>query len=230
MTAFSSVGQTRADNDAGRRVCRSCETAVWAKLRKGDFRTAREWKRRIRREEKLRAHWLIRFRPHAAPQDEMWRLNIPTACAAVRGEFGRGVLGKGFEQCVALVSLMLRGCGSLDLVLISRSGDVAIGECKLRDQRNDPARQLKRYRQGLVATAKSGRLWREIERSYGRYEFEHLCRTVKRHFDLHDVAKWCARVQSNASERSIKLFVVQGNEQVKASISVNGRSRGVITL
>lgn len=220
----------RRSTDARRRVCRSCGTAVWARPRKSDFRAAREWRRRIRVDEKLRAHWLVRFRPRQKVQDEMWRLNIPTACAAVRGEFGKGVLGKAFEQCLALVSLMLRGCGSLDLVLITKSGDVAIGECKLRDQRNDPVAQLKQYRRGLVATAKGGRLWREIERSYGRYEFEHLCGTVKRHFDLHDVAKWCARVQDNASERPIKLFVVQGNEQVKASISVNGRSRRVITL
>ena len=58
----------------------------------------------------------------------MWRLNIPVACAAVRGELGKGVLGKAFDQCVALVSLMLTGSGSVDLLLIAKSGDVAIGE------------------------------------------------------------------------------------------------------
>lgn len=204
------------------RLCHSCETVVWAKPLKSDFRAAREWRKRIRREQKLRAHWLIRFRPRRKLQDEMWRLNIPAASAAVRGELGAGVLGKAFEQCVALVSLMLTGCGSLDLVLITPSGELAIGECKLRDRRSDPGRQLKGYRRGLVVTAKSGRLWREIERSYGRYGFQHLCSTVRRHFDLPDVAKWCARVQLNASEDRIKTFVVRGVE-VKASISVDGR-------
>src|SRR6266542_2452218 len=129
-----------------RHVCRSCKTAVGPQPLKSDFRTAREWSRRIRRKAKLRAHWLIRFRPRAEVQDEMWRLNIPVACAAVRGELGEPGLGRAFGRCVALVSLMLRGCGSLDLVLITKSGDVAIGECKLRDKRNDPEAQLERYR------------------------------------------------------------------------------------
>jgi hypothetical protein len=161
----------------------------------------------------------------------MWRLNIPAACAAVRGEFGQRVLGKDFKQCVALVSLMLRGCGSLDLVLISKSGDMAIGECKLRDKRNDPDAQLARYRHGLGETARKGHLWREIERSYGRYGFQHLCATVRRHFALRDVAKWCARVQRNASDdQRIKTFVVRGEEQVTATVKVDGRKARKVAL
>lgn len=225
--------ETRGPIDARRRVCRSCETAIWTKPLKSDFRTAREWRRRIRVDEKLRAHWLVRFRPRLKVQDEMWRLNIPVACAAVRGEFGKGVLGEAFDQCVALVSLMLRGSGSVDLVLLAKSGDVAIGECKLRDQRNDPEVQLKRYRRGLIATARSGRLWQEIERSYGRYEFQHLCDTVRRHFALADVATWCGHVQRNASDQNrIKTFVVRGIEvrAVRAAISVAGRTRREIAV
>jgi hypothetical protein len=178
----------------------------------------------MRGKQKFRAHWRIRFRPRLKVQDEMWRLNIPAACAAVRGEFGRGVLlGKAFKQCVALVSLMLKGYGSLDLLLITKSGELAIGECKLSDRRNNPEDQVERYREGLVAVAKGGRLWQEIERSYGRYDSHHLCNTVRRHFALRDVGKWCARVQRNASAGRIKTFVLRGEEQVRAMMKVDSR-------
>ena len=218
------------------RVCPSCPTGLWAKGVKVDFRTMPEWREQVRGKRKFRAHWRIRFRPRREVQDEMWRLNIPVACGAVRGEFGQDVLlGKAFKRCVALVSLMLKGCGSLDLLLIARSGALAIGECKLRDRRNDPWTQVDRYREGLVAVAKDGRLWQEIERSYGCYDSHHLCNTARRHFDLRNVGKWCARVQRNASTGLIRTFVVRGEEQVgdgkvAATMEVDDRRPRAIAL
>lgn len=165
-----------------RRVCRSCKTAVGPQPRTSDFRTARGWSKRIRRKAKLRAHWLISFRPRAEVQDEMWRLNIPIACAAVRGEFGERVLGKAFRRCVALVSLMLRGCGSLDLVLITKSGDVAIGECKLRDKlmtrsstRAIPSRSRPNRPQGASLAGDRAELWPLRVSTSLRYREAALC-------------------------------------------------------
>ena len=224
-------GRTGTAPHSKRRACRFCEAPIWPKPLKKDFRKVREWKKQIRGKKKFRVDWLIRFRPRRKVQDEMWRLNIPAARAAVRGKFGRGVLlGQAFKQCVALVSLMLKGCGSLDLVLITKSGDVAIGECKLRGRRTGLANQVERYRKGVIAAAARGRLWQEIERSYGRYEFQHLCETARRHFGLSDTAMWCARVERNARAGHLKTFVLLGDEEVRGTIKVDGGRPRVITV
>src|SRR5262249_4880197 len=156
----------------------------------------------------------------------------PAACAAVRGRFGRDhLLGAGFKQCVALVSLMLKGCGSLDLLLITKTGELAIGECKLRDHR-DPEAQLKKYRAGLIAAAADRRLWQEVERSYGRYDAHHLCVTVRAHFNLPDAATWCRRVERNARAGRITTFVLRGDDEnpTLATMTVDGRAPQTMNL
>src|SRR5206468_2208552 len=72
---------------------------------------------------------LVRFRPHRAMTEENRRVALPLARAAVRGKLGEGLLGSEWRRCIVLEGLNL-GRAQLDLLLLNRSGGVALVECK----------------------------------------------------------------------------------------------------
>ena len=210
---LSRVDQSRAMN----RICVSCKTERGAASRKSqcDFRNSMEWRRVLRGHQKLRCHWRILFRPRSAPQGETITVDLPFA-VKVAGE-GLGALGleRLREPAVVLVSCRLGG-GAADLVVLTRSGQVGLGECKFGDHR-DPWKQLSVYEKLLKRAAKRGTsdLWRRFASNYGRSGFDHLCDIVARHLKPEiGIADWCERIRRRCESGRIKKFVVRGAEIV----------------
>jgi hypothetical protein len=175
--------------------------------KKRDFRTSREW-RALLMPRKLRYRWRVMFRPHAAVPRETLVVNLPLALAAAAGRVTIGS-ARDSDPSVALVSLRLgRGYGAADLVMLTRSGRVAVAECKAGDRR-DAWKQLKRYKRGLVKAGAKKTLWRKIHGSYARYGFPHLCTIVKRHWRK-DPEQWWMAVEKNCRDDRIQMFVLRG--------------------
>lgn len=123
-------------------------------------------------------HPAIRFRPRAVIPAETACVTLPVALSAAQGRLA-DVLGPPYGACAVLVGLRLGGgasVGQLDLMILARSGRVALGECKLvsgstsRAGVNRALRQLQRYE-----TAICGRPFRwlreRVDDSYARFCF-----------------------------------------------------------
>ena len=114
---------------------------------------------------------LVRFRPHLAQPREGREITLPLARAAVRGRL-RPVLGRSWGRCVALESLRLprkqsgKPVGSVDLLLLSKSGDVALGECKRAGKR----RNLRYLRKAMDQLIKYERALQKSPRAGSRIE------------------------------------------------------------
>lgn len=176
------------------------------------FSETREW-RVVKRSP------LVRFRPHLAQPREGWEITLPLARAAVRGRL-RPVLGRSFRRCVALESLRLprkrsgRPVGSVDLLLLSESGDVALGECKRAGKRRN-LRYLRRAMDQLIkyerALQKSpgGWLKKRIKASYEPFGFPGLGSVLSRLGLKSATAKrrWEKQVEANCRKGRIGFFV-----------------------
>ena len=165
---------------------------------------------------------LVRFRPHRAQPREGWDITLPLARAAVRGRLC-SILGRNFGRCIALESLRLprkrsgSPVGSVDLLLLSKSGDVVLAECKRAGNRlnlryvRKAMKQLIKYERGLQKSPK-GWLDDRIETSYTRFAFPDFGVALQRlgvkpgsaHSD------WKKRVERNCRRGNRGQFLVAG--------------------
>src|SRR3989442_15193661 len=119
---------------------------------------------------------LVRFRPHWPMPEESRCVALPLARAAVRGKLGEGLLGSEWRRCIVLEGLNLSRRAQLDLLLLNRSGGVALVECK-RTRRSKTvkpvrlaAKQLFKY-ESMLRRLTARRLRRRIAASYDRFGF-----------------------------------------------------------
>lgn len=180
------------------------------------FRNSREWSL-------IRQNALVRFRPHERVPAEKLSVTLPLACDATRGRLGQGVLGPEFRRCAALVDLMVGG-GSLDLLLLSRSGDVALGECKRQQSGNafrfvaNAVAQLSRYERKIRrGCRKTSWLPARIRVSYRKFGFPPF-RNVLREMGVKTPraqGAWWRKVARNCSRGRIRFFAVVGDDTTR---------------
>ena len=168
---------------------------------------------------------LVRFRPHWPMTEESRRVALPLARAAVRGKLGEGLLGSEWRRCIVLEGLNLSRRAQLDLLLLNRSGGVALVECK-RTRRSKTvkpvrlaAKQLFKY-ESMLRRLTARRLRRRIAASYDRFgfpEFEDALRRLGVRARAEDT-RWWRRVERTLHEGSMCFFVAAGREGRTADV------------
>ena len=140
----------------------------------------------------------------------------------------RGRLGREFSRCAVLVALRLSRDAAVDIMLLARSGAVALGECKRVRAQYLPVRapasaikQLAAYsRQIRTLSERECWLLGRIENSYARFGFAPLSRALHR-LGLKNEnlrASWWQRVSGNCREGRIQLFVALGNRRSEVAV------------
>lgn len=155
---------------------------------------------------------LVRFRPRRPMTPESRDVALPLAGAAARGK-----LESEFGRCVVLESLRLSRAAVADLLLLTRSGEVGLVECK-RTRRGGslkPVRmavpQLARYERKLRRLT-AERLRRRIHVSYDRFRFPPFRKALRR-LGIRSAAgerRWWRRVEKCLPEGRIRFFVAAG--------------------
>jgi hypothetical protein len=165
----------------------------------------------------IRKHPLVRFRPQRdAGPPETYDVTLRVALMLVEGKLA-SLFGAPYKSCAVLVGLRLgRGSsvGQTDLVVLTRSGHVALGECKLSPDRRyavlmrDALRQLERYEK-TMRRSRQGWLLERIEDSYARFDFPdcgHLL-TLLGVKSKPAQRKWWAKVFRNLQRGHVDRFV-----------------------
>lgn len=156
----------------------------------------------------------VRFRVRRPMQSESRTVILPLALAAARGKLAP-YLGTDFKRCAVLEGLRLGGA-SLDLLIVTRAGSVALGECKrgdsnsLRKVRN-AVRQLVGYVR-RIRRLKRGWLSRQLNVSYDRFDFPGFSQ-VLRELGLRSrkrQQRWLRRVEGCCRDGKMQIFSAVG--------------------
>src|SRR3989441_371091 len=162
---------------------------------------------------------LVRFRPHWPMTEESRCVALPLARAAVRGKLAEGLLGSAWRRCIVLEGLNLSRRAQLDLLLLNRSGGVALVECKRtrRSKTVKPVRlaagQLFKY-ETMLRRLTARRLRRRIAASYERFgfpEFESALRRLGIRSRA-ERARWWRRVEGTLREGRIFFCAAGGRD------------------
>jgi len=161
-------------------------------------------------------HSLVRFRPREKPTSETSKVTLSVARKAVDGKLA-SALGDAYACCAALVGLRL-GPGSkdgqLDLMLLGRSGAVALGECKLlrTKSRGSAVQRASQQLEGYERVTRgqdAAWLRNRIEDSYARFGFpslSELVTTIGVEAEEEQV-RWWSVVADNIQRGNFGMFI-----------------------
>lgn len=128
-------------------------------------------------------------------------------------------LGPSFARCAVLESLRLGGV-SVDLLVVTGNGDVALGECK-RGSRLGKVRNAFSQLVGYVREIRRlrpGWLRRQLDISYDRFDFPGFSQVLKELGVRSEKQRrrWFRRVEHRCSDGEIYLFAAVGRAGERA--------------